>query len=253
MPADLSGWFERAVGIVRRSFGPLLVLQIPLTIISAVFAYVVNAAVSDLNRSVATNPRAVDLGAVGTLLGIEFVGLAVLLVVGAFTTGATVFLAIKHAYGDPVTPATALRFAAGRALALIGWSLLVGLLIGVGTLLLIVPGIYLAIVFVASVSGVVVVERGGIGRCFALVNARFWPTAGRVLVLVGISVIYYVLVGLLASAFGAGSVTATIVQAVLGLPLGVFTVAATVVTYAELRFRERPGVLTWTLAAELDR
>ena len=46
----------------------------------------------------------------------------------------------------------------------------------VGLILLIIPGVWLAVVFTATLTGVIMYERGAIDRCFSLFNRRFWPT-----------------------------------------------------------------------------
>ena len=131
-----------------------------------------------------------------------------------------------------------------------GWLLVAGLLIVAGTLL-ILPAIYLGVVFVASLYGVVVVERRGIGRCFALVNPRLLPTFGRILLAVGAYFAFLATVDVLVSVAGAGPVATTVVQVAAGSVVGVVGVAVAVVTYAELRAGERPGVSTATFAAQL--
>jgi cation transporter-like permease len=105
-----------------------------------------------------------------------------------------------------------------------------------------------------SLPGVVVVERDGLGRCFALIKNRWWATFGRLLVATVIGIVYYALVSFIAHAIGGGpnSAIAAIVQAVLLIPLTVATTAVIVVTYAELRSHQPDGAATGTLAAQLE-
>jgi len=185
----------------------------------------------------------------GGLLGGLVVGFLVLIVAATFAVGASVFVVVRNANGESATIGEALQFAAGRALPLIGWSLLTGLLIGLGAVLLVLPGIYLAVVLLSTLYGVVLIERGGIGRCFTLVHNRFGPTLGRMLLVFLAGLVFFGLVSAITS--GLGSVAAQLVQAMLSVVVSVVGVAVYVVTYAELRFREHPSVLTPTLAAEL--
>ena len=123
----------------------------------------------------------------------------------------------------------------------------------VGFVLLLIPAIYLAIVFTASLTGVVAVERKQIDRAFKLVNRRFWPTAGRMIIAFFMLVIYLGIILAIEHAAGSSSITTAILQLIASILPEVFFVAVSVVTYAELRFHESPTVLTPTLAAEIRR
>ncbi|HTF49962.1 MAG TPA: hypothetical protein VK735_21170, partial [Pseudonocardia sp.] len=108
------------------------------------------------------------------------------------------------------------------------------------------------------------VERRGIGRCFALVNPRFWPTTGRLLLTMAIFAAYSIIVSMIVTplilGIGVpgddlflGPMLGLAANLVLSLPLGIAAIAVLVVTYAELRAHEQPGVSTQTLAHELNR
>jgi hypothetical protein len=125
-------------------------------------------------------------------------------------------------------------------------------LAALGFVLVILPGVYLMIVF-TTLAGVVVVERAGIRRCFTLVNPRFLPTAGRILLTTLAGIVYVAIVFALTGGYSpSGSVIVAIVREILLIPAGVVAAAVVVVTYAELRFHERGGN-TDTLVAELSR
>ncbi|MGI8813891.1 MAG: hypothetical protein ACR2G2_00980 [Pseudonocardia sp.] len=257
VPADLAGWFQRIIDVVRRSLVPLLTIQAGMAVFVVIYQVIVGNATNEFNRSVQASrgvvPGGVSPDQLSGFFGTLLLGIAVISLVGAYAAAASVHVVIRDAAGESSSVGAALGFAAGRMLPLIGWGLLVWLLLLVGFVVLILPGIYLAIVFAASFLGVVVVERGGIGRCFALVNPRLLPTTGRLLMLWVILGGYSLLIGLIAAAFGPRSLPAAIIQGVLGIPLGIVGIAATVVIYAELRFHDRPGTLTPTLAAELNQ
>jgi hypothetical protein len=127
--------------------------------------------------------------------------------------------------------------------------------VNVALFVLAIPGLYLSIVIFSSLYGVVVIERGGLGRCFALIKGRFWATTGRMVVAVLLGGIYAGVAQAVSSVVGGGptGVFSVILHAVLMIPLGVAAIAAIVVTYAELRFHENTEVSTPALAAELAR
>ncbi|HEY3788220.1 MAG TPA: hypothetical protein VGL71_05155 [Urbifossiella sp.] len=91
--------------------------------------------------------------------------------------------------GNKVSIGDALSFSLSRFFPLIGASIIVFLIIFVGTLLCCIPGIYFAITY-AFVSQIVVLERMGPGRSLErsskLINGHRWRVFG-VLILVGIA------------------------------------------------------------------
>lgn len=247
VPPDLRGWLDRVIGVVRRSMVPLLTLQLGVAAVGAVLTYLMEVALPEQ-----ADPAGMDGDGLGGL--VATLGLLIAFAVGMFAQGASVYVAIRDAAGGQATASEGLRFAAARAPGLIGWGLAAAALTGFG-LLLIVPGVYLAVVFGAALAGVVTVERAGIGRCFELVNWRFWRTAGRIVPAAAVGALYSAVVApYLVDALSAPkSFSAAALQAGLGVPLGIASVGVTVVTYAELRFHERGDVLTASLAAELAR
>ncbi|MBC3192589.1 hypothetical protein H7X46_16110 [Pseudonocardia sp. C8] len=255
VPFSFGDWFSKIVGVVQRSWKPLALIQlavyIPIAILNAVAALAgYTAATSGLDPTGLPSP--------GFLTGTLLVGLllfAVSLVVSALGQAASVFVVVRDAAQRPYTPQQALAFARSRALPVIGWSLLAGLLVMLGFFALVLPGIYLATVFAGALLGVVVVERAGMGRAFTLVNPRFFPVLGRLLVLLVAAIVASLLVSLVVGPIVTLSpVLGQLVSTVLiGIPVAVVAAGATVVTYAENRFHEYNPVHTPVLADEIDR
>ena len=263
VPPDLRGWLDRVVGVVRRSLVPLLMIQLAVALVTGVVSYLA----LPTTAPVPTRPLAIgsipprgpsDPAGVAQLSGLDgftaFVGLVVMIGVAALAQGTAMYVSVRDAAGQRVDTAEALRFALQRAPALLGWGLVAGALTVLGLLMLIVPGVYFAVVFGATLTGVVTVERAGIQRCFALVNRRLGPTFAR-MGLALLVVVAYSLVGdfVVHALSRAGSFQEALLQAVMSVPLGVAAVGVLVVTYAELHFHETGRVLTDTLAAELNR
>jgi hypothetical protein len=279
VPANFAGWFQRIVEVIRRSFQQLAMLQLIAALVSAVVGGVLagfspdTSAYSAQVEADAAAGAAPDLGAlggaVGTVLVLSLVGGLISLVANAFVQSGSIYVATRDAAGQSTTASEGLRFSVGRALPLIGWGLLAGVIVGffltlgvflsitvnVALFVLAIPGLYLSIVIFSSLYGVVVIERGGLGRCFALIKGRFWATTGRMVVAVLLGGIYAGVAQAVSSVVGGGptGVFSVILHAVLMIPLGVAAIAAIVVTYAELRFHENTEVSTPALAAELAR
>ncbi|MHA6794883.1 hypothetical protein ACVGVM_15430 [Pseudonocardia bannensis] len=243
VPLNLDQWFGKVFGVVRRSWPSLSVIQLaaalPGMLLGGLAQWIV------LGGAAPTPETAVTAGAAGGVVAIVF---------SLFAQGASVFVAIREAVGRPVQAGAALHFAAGRALPLLGWGLVGGVLIFLGLLLLVVPGIYVTTVVVAALVGVVVVERGGIDRAFTLVNRRFLPTFGRMVIFFVVGFGYSSMVGaVVALVSEPGSLNELLLSGVLALPLSLASVGVAVVTYAELRFHEDPAVSSGRLAVELER
>jgi len=277
---DLGGWFSRVFGVMRRSFGRLLVLQgVAMVVIGAAEIVIVQNMLSAMMNSVATIQaagrygRGGDSSLLGPMLSAELAGFltpttlllyALMLAISVLVQAASWWVVISDAAGQPTSLSAALRFGVRRFLPLLGWGLVANLLATVGYIFLLVPGVYLSIVFVSTLLGVVIVERGGIGRCFALIKGRFWATTGRLLLAGALGMGYLILLSVLITpvslAFmGSGSNpfsglwVSMGLNLVLAIPAVVAYLAVLVVTYVELRGHERPGVSTATLAAELAR
>lgn len=248
---DLSGWFERIVGAIRRGLAPLLVLQGGYAVVSVLFQLLYGGKMAELAK--ASDPQAAmaQVEAVVGSLVLPFLGL---MVISLFVTAASMWVIIRQA-ADGGTPSVgpALAFAGRRMPLLIAWAIASFLLVMIG-FVLIIPGIFLMIVFLGGLLGVVVVERRGIDRVFPLVLRQFPATLGRVLLLVLALVVYSSLVNVLVSGIGPGPDTliGALLGAALGIPLGLVQAAFFVVTYAGLRHAENPEVGTPRLAAELE-
>ena len=248
-PTNFSGWFERIIGVVRRSFAKLVIIQIGVAVVSTI----VPARITAIGLSLVGGEYSSSGFRVGLTLGLTLLIFLIQLPITLCAQIASFFIAILDAAGEPARVGTALRLAARPTLPLLGWSLVAGIMMMVGLLLFLIPGIYLAIVFYASLIGVVAIEHKGIGRTFGLVNQRFWPTAGRILFAFLIFFIYSVVAIGITYALGPDSIAASVLSWISSILLGLGAVAVSVVTYTELRFHENPSTLTPTLAAEIRR
>lgn len=118
-------------------------------------------------------------------------------------TGA-VFKAVSDAYlGHTPDGRASIGFAAGRMHSLLWLSILYVVIVGIGLLALIVPGIYLLVMFSVSVPVLLVENQRGskaLGRSFDLVRRNWWRTLGALLVGFIFIALFAFLVGLISSA-----------------------------------------------------
>jgi hypothetical protein len=243
---SFSDWWAKVIGVLQRSWKPLLLIQLATFVPGIIIAALVTAV-----AAVAVGTESTTFSIVAALVGL--IGALVLIVVMFIAQGVSVFVVAKEATGEQVDFSSAVRLAAQRALPLLGWSLLAGILVVLG-LILILPGLYLMIVFGASLTGVVIFERAGIGRTFSLVNPAFGQTLGRLLSFALAVIVYSAIVNFIVSALvGREGFVYQLLSNILSLPVSFAFVGVGIVTYATLRNRENPAVTTPTLAAELDR
>ncbi|SDG11995.1 hypothetical protein SAMN05216553_105426 [Lentzea fradiae] len=187
----------------------------------------------------------------GTLLGI----LPVLF--GTVFLSGFVTVVVGHAVlGEPVTFAQAWEEFKPRLLPLVGATLLSGVLITVGLVFCLIPGVYLYVLF-ALVTPALVLERCGVGTAFGrsrtLVNGAWWRTFGVLLLTIVISMVIswivslpFGILGAAATGFSAdpaaalsiGSLLLSTVGAIIASTITLpFSAAVTVLLYVDRRMR----------------
>lgn len=238
---DLNGWFERIVGVVGRSWRPLLLLALIGAVPQAVLSHYTARAQDRIRDEGDSGISSFSDLHLGDLLTPLLVTIAVVVVVGLIVQCASVWIAVRQAAKAPLSAGACAKFVANRVLPLLAWSLVAGVLCAIGFFLLIVPGIYLALVIFPTLSGVVLIQRGGITDCFSLVRGRFWATTGRTILYALVLSLYSATASAVATAISRDHTPVFIaVDAVLTIPVGMLAVGFAIVTYAELRNRRTP-------------
>jgi hypothetical protein len=255
VPADFSGWMGKIVDAFARSWRPLLVLQLLLAVPLAVLFGLFRKAAGTSDWLTANGSQLkLHLDHPGAAAGI-IVALAVIaLVLGAAVQLASLWVVVRQAVGRDCPLQEAFRFAAGRLLPLIGWQIAAAVLISIGLIAVVVPGICLAVVFVPLLLGVVGLEHGGIKRCFELARGQFLALFGRCCTVFVIALAYSELTQVITGGvFGRESTGwgTQLVSSALELPLEIAGMAFLVITYAEARGR-RQQTSTLDLAKALE-
>jgi hypothetical protein len=182
------------------------------------------------------------------------------ILVAAITTAACV-KAVSDIYLDqPTSIRGSLSFALRRSLALIWLEILTGVLLVIAFIALVIPGIWLYGAWSVATQALLIERLGAasaLGRSYALVRGRWWPTAGVLIVSqIMVSIVGGAIQALLVAIFLAGSsvlVTALVVSlaaavsAILTRPL---SAAIRTVLYYDLRVR-REGFDVEMLADQL--
>jgi hypothetical protein len=198
---------------------------------------------SDVNRCVGSLGRSLFIGALGWFIAIAIQQL----LLGAITRGAAGAL-----IGREVDVKASYEYAFSRLWGLIGLAILIALVVGVGFILLVIPGI-IFLVFLAVAVPAFIIERLGVtesmSRSWKLVSGSWWHVLG-VIVVAGI--IAGVINGILTAIGGHTFLGSWIMSAIAQLITAPFVALVGIVLYVDLRTRHE-GLDANALASDLDR
>lgn len=239
---DIGRVIQRTMGLVGRNFVPFFVLTFVLAGLPSLL----------LQIAMPTDPTAIQQ-APGAYFGSIIIGLLVTIATGVILQGTLTRAAIDDLSGKGVQLGAALSNAVSIILPLLGLGLLVGLGIAAGFLLLVIPGVYLALCWIVS-SPVMVVERLGITasmqRSMALTQNHRWAILG----LLVLFFIAYMIVAAVAGALIGGSMASfadpsgpplsfLIVMTLIGAIISMVGTVGAAAIYFELRqIKEGVGV-----------
>nr|WP_296068741.1 hypothetical protein [uncultured Actinoplanes sp.] len=249
---DFNGWWNRAMRLLSANWRPLAMIQLMWAIPLLIVSIIVNV----------IPPESVESGSPGDLTALLLITLpftAVAFLLGLIATLATLHLLVQYVTGRPVSVGDALRAGLRRSGAMLGWGILGGLMILVGFVLCILPGIYVALVF-TILPAIVLLERGNpIARSFQLVHAQFGPAAGRILTIAVVGLGFMLAENALTSILGNGylstgsvstgvGIITAIVSVVISVISGVVTAPLTLTAYADMRARREPFATSYLTA-----
>lgn len=274
IPAGIGGWFGRINATFQRSWRPIaaifalthllpsLVLQMVLNVAAVVallpwYERFIEASLAG------DEPPTFDVEP-ALLLGYAAAFVAVVLVtvlVNALGYAAATRAVTRQAAGEPTSFGDALGYGLRRCFGLGGWNLLTGLLVLLGFVACLLPGVYV-LAGLALVGPIYLFERRNpFGRSFGILHGATGRVLGRLLMIVvitiggslvggGIENMISLVVQSVSGGYVAATVVGTVVSAVIALPFTMFQFVAILLTYAEQRGSEAPTT-TLHLAAEL--
>ena len=189
----------------------------------------------------------------------------VLGVLAVLTVNGALALCVVDAYiGSPLDWRESLQAAVGRLGSLLWLSILFGVLVVLGFIALVLPGIWLVTVWSVAVPALMFEHVGGfkaLGRSFDLVRGRWWATFAELLVAVIMLLVVLFVVGLIFRGIESGlsvgstglwlalNALSTIVGAMIAYP---FMASVIAVIYTDLRVRKE-GLDLELLAGALGR
>lgn len=194
----------------------------------------------------------------------DFIPFGLSMVAQIVTYGVTTALLVQLAYdaklgrSSPLGKYLGPALAAAVPIAVLGF--VAGILMGIGLIALVIPGLWIYAVF-SVMPAAVVIERvgfGGLGRSAALTKEYRWPILGAI-ILVGIvniviSLIATFVVGLLVAAIGIGAggivIGILLLSAISAIGFGLSSIAVALI-YARLR-EIKEGTSVRDIAAVFD-
>ncbi len=222
------------------------IVVIPLTFVMALLTQVAFKqhcdaqhvqSLSDLTKNCTTSfGRSLLIGAIGWFIAIAIQQL----LLGALTRGAAGAL-----IGRNVDVSASYGYAFSRLGPLIGLALLVALVVGIGFILLVIPGIIVLVFLAASVPAFIIEGLGvtdSMSRSWKLVSGSWWHTLAVILVAATI----------LTAIGGHTFFGVWILSAIAQIITAPFVALVSVVLYVDLRARHESLTAT-TLAMDLDR
>jgi len=192
----------------------------------------------------------------GSSLGHSLLILAVSGIIGYIATyllqGALSRLGVSHLAGSAETAGVSWKRTFDRLGALLGVAIVAGLIVGIGLILLVIPGIIAATGLAVAVPACIVEGKGvgdSLSRSWNLVKGHFWHTLGAIF-LAGL--IAAIVSGILGAIGGSGWFLSWIMTAIAQVITAPFVGLVGAVLYVDLRARSEmvtPEVLQRELSA----
>ncbi len=194
---DFGRTLSRAFSLLGRNFAPfvgvsVLLVGVPLAVVGGLQVYLLR---SDPKTAATTASNLVGL-----------LSLFVTVVTGALLQSAVIYGAVNDWNGQRAPFSATLSAAFNRILPLIGVSILVGLATAFAALLLVIPGIMVALAYEVA-TPVVVMEPnrgifGALTRSADLTRNHRWSIFGILLVILVLTIAQAAIIGALTSIFG---------------------------------------------------
>lgn len=176
-PLNIADIIDASVRLYRRNFGPFLsiiaIVYAPMAVFQVILAY----SIGGMTQTMPENPDQLPLEQMAGL-GIGYIGLLLLNVLAVPISQGALAVAVSRRYLNyPASVRDAYGAIGLRWGQLIATVLLVGLVVVAGTMLCIVPGIYLAVMWIFVTPIIAIEGLGGINamkRSWDLVSGEWW-------------------------------------------------------------------------------
>ena len=210
------------------------IVVVPLSFIGALFTGVVFAGTKHTVNG--TDIVVIDRS-FGLVVAAALVTAVISIIIQAALQAAILRAGAQATIGDPVDPEESYRFGFKRLGSVLLVSLLVGLAVAGGFILLIVPGIIFLVLFSVSVPVLIVENRRGtaaMSRSWNLAKGHFWHALGVILVA---AIITGIIGGIIGAIGGNAWVLRWIFTAIAQILTAPFSALVSVLLYLDLRAR----------------
>ena len=249
---DLLGMvFEQYGANIAKLLPIVAVVVVPLSFIGAFLTGVVFKADDVLTIDPVTGVTTVDSGTIGTLIVGSLVGAALAVIISALLQAAIMKAAAQAIVGDPVDITASYQWGMRKIGPVIWISILVGLIVAGGFILLIIPGIIFMVFLSVAIPALVVENQrgtGAISRSWNLVKGSWWFVLGFVVVT---GIITSVVSSVIGAIGGSSWFGIWITDAVAQMITGPFAALVSIILYVELRARHE-ALTVETLRSEIN-
>ena len=215
------------------------VVVVPLTFISAFLTGVVFAPETRTEEIFGTTVEVTTRSAtVGLFVGL--IAFVIAIIISAVLQAALIRGAAQGSIGDPVDIDASYKWGFARFGSVLLISILVGLAVMGGLILLIIPGIIFAVMFSVSIPALVVENRKGtdaMSRSWNLVKGHFWHALVVIIVSAIIAGLIGGVIGAIGTAISDNWFVTWIFQAIAQILVAPFSALVSVLLYLDLRAR----------------
>ncbi len=240
-PRSLGEILSAAFEIYKANASKLIlivaIVVVPLSLLGALIVHTVAASnertVTVLGQTQTISDRTFAAVVAGSLIA-AIVGV----IISAVLQAAMMRAATLATIGDPVDVEASYRWGLKRFGSVLLVGLLVGLAVGIGFLLLIIPGIIFHTLFSVSIPALVIENRRGtdaMKRSWELAKEHFWHVLGVVVVA---AIITGVISSVIGSFGGSNWLTSWIFSAIAQIITAPFSALVSVLLYLDLRARK---------------
>jgi hypothetical protein len=254
LPAKTLGQIlSQAWDIYRANAAKLLtivaIVVVPLSLISAIITGVIFEPEVVRTGQVVLTTDQIGRSFIGYLF-VGAIGGLISVLIAAVLQAATARAAALAAIGDPVDVQTSYRYGFRRLGSVILISLLVGVIVFVGFLLLFVPGVIFLVFLSVAIPALIVEDRRGtdaLGRSWNLVQGDWWHAFG---VIVVAALLVGIVSGIIGSIGGNEWVIRWIFTAIAQILTAPYAALVSILLYIDLRARKE-ALTAGTLRQEL--
>jgi hypothetical protein len=173
----------------------------------------------------------------GTFVFASLIAAAIAVIISAVLQAALTRGAALAAVGDPVDTEASYQYGFKKFGSVLWISILVGLVVGIGFILLIIPGIIFLTMLAVTIPALIVEDQRGtsaMGRSWNLVKGHFWHVLGTIVVAALITGVVGAVLGLLG---GSNWFLQWIFGSIAQIITAPFAALVTVLLYVDLRAR----------------